>query len=168
MTEKKKSDENRKDEGASRNGFDVESIIWGFAEHLRYTLGDDRYSATDHDRFMALAYAIRDRILHRWIKTRQLHRQSDVKRVYYLSLEFLIGRAMTNNVINLGIEPEVREAMEELGYRYEELADQEVDAGLGNGGLGRLAACFMDSLATMKIPAVGYGLRYDYGIFRQK
>jgi starch phosphorylase len=168
MTEKEKSDENRKDEGASRNGFDVESITWGFAEHLRYTLGDDRYSATDHDRFMALAYAIRDRILHRWIKTRQLHRQSDVKRVYYLSLEFLIGRAMTNNVINLGIESEVREAMEELGYRYEELADQEVDAGLGNGGLGRLAACFMDSLATMKIPAVGYGLRYDYGIFRQK
>jgi starch phosphorylase len=155
-------------DGSTRNGNDARSITWGFAEHLKYTLGEDRFSAADYDRFMALAYTVRDRILHRWIKSRQLHRQSDVKRVYYLSLEFLIGRAMNNNVMNLGLETEVRKAMEDLGYRYEEIADQEVDAGLGNGGLGRLAACFMDSMATMSIPAIGYGLRYDYGIFRQK
>lgn len=154
--------------GTARNGFNKTEIAWGFAEHLKYTLGDDRYSATSHDRFMALAYAVRDRILHRWIKSRQLQRREDVKRVYYLSLEFLIGRAMGNNVVNLGMEGAVREALQELGYRYEGIIEQEVDAGLGNGGLGRLAACFMDSLATMSIPAMGYGLRYDYGIFRQR
>lgn len=153
---------------SARRGHDSRSIAKGFADHLKYTLGDDRFSASDHDRFMALAYTIRDRISHRWIKSRQLHRRDEIKRVYYLSLEFLIGRSMVQNVINLKMEPAVREALASLGYHYEEIVEQEVDAGLGNGGLGRLAACFMDSLATMEIPAMGYGLRYDYGIFRQK
>ncbi len=152
----------------SRHGKDTESLSWGFAEHLKYSQGVDRYSSIPHDRFMALAHTVRDRIMHQWMKTKQLHHEKNAKRVYYLSLEFLMGRAMGNNVINMGLEKEVKAAMEEMGYTYEELAEQEVDAGLGNGGLGRLAACFLDSMATMQLPAYGYGLRYDYGIFRQE
>jgi len=153
---------------SSRYGEDISSICWGFADHLKYTLAADRYNATKRDKFMALSYAVRDRIMHQWIKTKQTHYHKDVKRIYYLSMEFLMGRAMGNNIINLRLEEQVREALLELGYQYEELADQEVDAGLGNGGLGRLAACFLDSMATMDLPAYGYGLRYDYGIFRQQ
>jgi len=152
----------------SRYGEDPSSVCWGFAEHLKYTLGADRFNATRRDEFMALAYAIRDRIMHQWIKTKQTHAEKDVKRIYYLSMEFLMGRAMGNNIINMQLEDQVKQALLDLGYTYEELADQEVDAGLGNGGLGRLAACFLDSMATMDLPAYGYGLRYDYGIFRQK
>ena len=151
----------------SRIGNDAESIAWGFAEHLKYTIGVDKYTATDHDRFVALANSIRDRLINQWIKTQQTHHEKNVKRVYYLSLEFLMGRAMGNNVINLDIADAVREALDELGYSWDSLREEEVDAGLGNGGLGRLAACFLDSLATLQIPAFGYGLRYDYGIFRQ-
>jgi len=153
---------------SSRYGQDPSSISWGFAEHLKYTMAADRYNATKHDKFMALAYTIRDRIMHQWMKTKQTHYQQDVKRIYYLSMEFLMGRAMGNNIINMQLKEQVRDALMELGYQYEELADQEVDAGLGNGGLGRLAACFLDSMATMDLPAYGYGLRYDYGIFRQQ
>ena len=112
--------------------------------------------------------AIKDRIIHQWNKSRKTQRSSGAKRVYYLSLEFLMGRTLTNNVINLGVESEVREALSSLGYTLEELAELESDAGLGNGGLGRLAACFLDSLATLEIPAYGYGIRYNYGIFRQQ
>lgn len=147
---------------------DSQSIKWDFAEHLAYSLGCDRYSAADQDRFMALAMTVRDRIIGRWTKTQQTHHDKQVKRVYYLSLEFLMGRAMTNNIINLGLENEFSQALSELGYSYEELSEHEVDAGIGNGGLGRLAACFLDSMATMDLPAFGYGLRYNYGIFRQR
>ncbi|AFG36793.1 glycogen/starch/alpha-glucan phosphorylase [Spirochaeta africana] len=150
-----------------RRGRDAESIKWGFAEHLKYTLGVDRYSTEDYKRFMALSYAVRDRLINQWLLTQRTHHNKGAKRVYYLSLEFLMGRAMGNNVINMGIEDEVRDAMAELGYDWEELREQETDAGLGNGGLGRLAACFLDSMATLDLPAFGYGLRYDYGIFRQ-
>jgi starch phosphorylase len=152
----------------ARQGHDAESIQWGFAEHLKYTLGKDRYTITDHDGYTALALAIRDRIINQWFTTQQTHHQKDVKRVYYLSLEYLMGRAMGNNVINSGMEEAVADAMSELGYTWEEFREKEIDAGLGNGGLGRLAACFLDSLATMDLPAFGYGLRYDYGIFRQE
>lgn len=151
-----------------RSGSKSEEIKWDFAEHLTYSLACDRYSATKQDKFTALALAVRDRIIHQWTRTQQTHHDKDVKRIYYLSLEFLMGRAMTNNVINLGLEDELKKALADLGYSYEELADQEVDAGIGNGGLGRLAACFLDSMATMDLPAFGYGLRYNYGIFRQK
>ncbi len=151
-----------------RFGRDCRSIKWDFAEHLKYTLSCDRYSATDKDRFMAIAYAVRDRLIHQWIHTQQLHHDRQVKRIYYLSLEFLMGRAMTNNVNNLKLEDEFRRALSDLGYSYEEIIDHEVDAGLGNGGLGRLAACFLDSMATMDLPAFGYGIRYNYGIFRQQ
>ena len=140
----------------------------GFEHHLRYTLARDRYTATDRDRYHALALAVRDRVVERWIATQQTHHLQNVKRVYYLSLEFLIGRLLGNNVINLNIEDPTRRAMSEIGLDWNDLRDSEIDAGLGNGGLGRLAACFLDSLATLMFPAIGYGLRYDYGIFNQK
>ncbi|MCL1817916.1 MAG: glycogen/starch/alpha-glucan phosphorylase [Spirochaetaceae bacterium] len=153
---------------APQTGRDVESLAWGFAGHLKYSMGLDRFSASGHDRFMAMAYAIRDRLINQWIKTQQTHHEVKAKRVYYLSLEFLMGRAMGNNAYNLGIAEALEKGLADMGYRFEDLREQEVDAGLGNGGLGRLAACFMDSLATLDLPAFGYGLRYDYGIFRQE
>ena len=146
----------------------AESIYEDFSWHLRYTLAKDRFSATDHDRYMALAWTVRDRLVERWSLTRQNHRGGSVKRIYYLSLEFLIGRLLGNNVINLGMEEICRQAMSEAGLDWNSLRDHELDAGLGNGGLGRLAACFLDSMSTLKLPAVGYGLRYNYGIFKQK
>ena len=139
-----------------------------FAEHLKYSLDADDIHNTETTRYIALAYTVRDRIIHQWHHSRSVQRKQEAKRVYYLSLEFLMGRAMTNNIINLGLEHEVKDAMSELGYTYEELRDVEPDAGLGNGGLGRLAACFLDSLATLDIPAYGYGIRYNYGIFKQQ
>jgi len=139
-----------------------------FEHHLRYTLAKDRYTATDRDRYHALALAVRDQLIERWMATQQTHHKKNVKRVYYLSLEFLIGRLLGNNVINLQMEETCREAMSQLDLDWQALRDFEVDAGLGNGGLGRLAACFMDSLSTLKMPAIGYGLRYDYGIFNQR
>lgn len=145
-----------------------EAIALDFAEHLKYSLDSDEFHNTDINRYTALAYSIRDRIIHQWHHSRETQRKSGSKRVYYLSLEFLMGRAMTNNCINLGLEDEVRDAMAELGYTYEEMAEVEPDAGLGNGGLGRLAACFLDSLATLDIPSYGYGIRYNFGIFKQQ
>lgn len=139
-----------------------------FEHHLRLTLAKDRYTATDHDRYYALALAVRDRLVERWIATQQAHHRQNVKRIYYLSLEFLIGRLLGNNVINLKLEEDCRAAMSALGLKWEALRDHEVDAGLGNGGLGRLAACFLDSMATLGLPAIGYGLRYDFGIFNQR
>ena len=139
-----------------------------FERHLRRTLAKDRYSATDRDRYYALALTVRDRLIDRWIATQQTHHKQNVKRIYYLSLEFLIGRLLGNNVINLQMEDTCRTAMSQEGLSWEALREYEIDAGLGNGGLGRLAACFLDSIATLNLPAVGYGLRYDFGIFKQK
>ncbi|MCL1920399.1 MAG: glycogen/starch/alpha-glucan phosphorylase [Kiritimatiellaeota bacterium] len=139
-----------------------------FAWHLRYALAKDEESATVRDKFMAFAYSVRDRIIEDWIETQTYYHEANVKRVYYLSLEFLIGRLLGNNVINMRIEPFCREAMEQYGLDWNAFRDLEVDAGLGNGGLGRLAACFLDSLSTLRLPAIGYGLRYDYGIFKQR
>jgi len=155
-------------EGNCRSGRNAELIQQGFAEHLRYTLGTDTYTISDHDRFMALAFTIRDKIINKWVQTLQTHYKKETKRVYYLSLEFLMGRALGNTIINMNLKEEVTEALNKLGYSMEELEELEVDAGLGNGGLGRLAACFLDSLATLDYPAYGYGIRYDYGIFKQK
>jgi glycogen phosphorylase len=152
----------------TRQGYDANSIAWGYAEHLKFTLGVDRYSSSNYDRYMALALTVRDRLINQWMKTQQTHYKNDVKRIYYLSLEFLIGRSMGNNVINMGLQPAVESALSELGYSWEELREEEIDAGLGNGGLGRLAACFLDSMATLNLPSFGYGLRYDFGIFRQQ
>ncbi len=141
--------------------------IKSFLEHLEYTLGKDKYSSTHHDIFNALAYAVRDRMVERWLDTQQAYYNENPKRIYYVSMEFLMGRTLENSLVNLGLLGEFREAMNSLGYDLDEFIEQEQDAGLGNGGLGRLAACFLDSMATMGIPGYGYGIRYEYGIFRQ-
>lgn len=156
------------DQQKTRYGHTAKDIAQDFAEHLKYSQDADIYHTTQEGRYTALALTVRDRIIHQWNLSRKMQRQQSAKRVYYLSLEFLMGRAMTNNIINLGIEEPLREALASLGYTYEELSEVEPDAGLGNGGLGRLAACFLDSLATLEIPAYGYGIRYNYGIFRQQ
>ncbi|WP_223291940.1 glycogen/starch/alpha-glucan phosphorylase [Defluviicoccus vanus] len=148
-------------------GMDEESLIRSFLFHLTCTLAKDKYTATDQDRYQALALAVRDRLVERWIQTQQGYHHQNVKRICYLSLEFLIGRAMGNNVINLLLEDTCRKAMSQIGLDWDVLRDVESDAALGNGGLGRLAACFLDSMATLKLPAIGYGIRYDYGIFKQ-
>ncbi|MBA4182231.1 MAG: glycogen phosphorylase, partial [Anaerolinea sp.] len=125
-------------------------------------------SSTPRQRFVAISLALRDAITPRWLETGKRHEQANPKRVYYLSMEFLIGRTLLNNVVNLRAEPLVEKALgANFEFSWRELIEEEPDAGLGNGGLGRLAACFIDSLATLHIPAMGYGLRYDYGIFRQ-
>ena len=149
-------------------GMDARALQESFVDHLEFSLAKDEYSATEHDRFTALALTVRDRLIERWIETQQAYYTQDVKRVYYLSLEFLMGRALGNSLINLGIYDEMKEALEGLGYDLEELRGVEADAGLGNGGLGRLAACFLDSMATQELPAYGYGLRYEYGLFNQR
>lgn len=145
-----------------------DGITHSFLATREYSLAKDQYSVTSNDNFMALAIAIRDRLIERWINTQQKYHKENVKRVYYLSLEFLIGRLLGSNVLNLGIWNETKLAARELGLDLEEVYDCEQDAGLGNGGLGRLAACFLDSMATLGIAAHGYGIRYEYGIFNQK
>src|SRR6266581_4551579 len=144
------------------------ALLHSFTNHLLYSLAKDQYSATTLDRYMSLALTIRDRLIERWISTQQRYYKKDAKRVYYLSAEFLMGRALSNNLINLGMYDVARDAMKMLNLELGDLLEQEVDAGLGNGGLGRLAACFLDSLATLDLPAIGYGLRYDFGIFNQR
>jgi starch phosphorylase len=148
-------------------GMDARSIQRSFASNLLFSLAKDQYTATRHDKFWSLAVTIRDRLMERWIRTQQTYHEASCKRVYYLSLEFLIGRLLGNAVLNLGLEKEVAQAMNELGLSLEDLREAEEDAGLGNGGLGRLAACFLDSMATLRIPCHGYGIRYEYGIFNQ-
>lgn len=152
----------------TRISHSTEAIEKDFAEHLKYTQDADVFHTTMEGRYEALALTIRDRIIHQWDISRKVQKKEKAKRVYYLSLEFLMGRAMTNNINNMGLQNEVTKALKDLCYTYEELADVEPDAGLGNGGLGRLAACFLDSLATLEIPSFGYGIRYNYGIFRQQ
>lgn len=146
----------------------TESLKLWFKHHLKYTLVDDRFSATRMDHFISLALSVRDHLVNRWLQTQQSYYENDVKRVYYLSMEFLIGRLLTNNLINLGIYDEYKLALDELGHDIHELEETEVEAGLGNGGLGRLAACFLDSIASLGIPGYGYGIRYEFGIFHQK
>lgn len=146
---------------------DGEAIARSFASHVEYTLAKDEFSATQRDFYQALALSVRDRIADRWNKTQQETFRNAGRRVYYLSLEYLIGRLLDDAMLSLGITEEARKALAGLNLDIEELAKLEDDAGLGNGGLGRLAACFLDSMATLGIPAVGYGIRYEYGIFRQ-
>jgi len=154
--------------GIFHKHYDAAGILNSFANHLEYSLSKDQYTATTRDLYLALALAARDRLVEQWIKTQQLYHAHDVKRIYYLSAEYLMGRALVNNLINLGIYDETRKAMERIGVRLEDLVEQEPDAGLGNGGLGRLAACFLDSMATLELPATGYGIRYEFGIFEQR
>lgn len=146
----------------------VEGLKYDFQWHLRYTLAKSRNDATSRDQYQAFAYCVRDRMIEHWIQTQHQHREGKVRRAYYLSLEFLIGRLLGNNVINMKMDPICEKALADFGLDWQSLRDFEVDAGLGNGGLGRLAACFLDSMSTMEIPGMGYGLRYDYGIFKQR
>ena len=127
----------------------------------------DPPTARPRQRFEAVARFIRDLIAHRWVKTRHARENANPKRIYYLSMEFLIGRTLNNNMMNLAAEPLVQRAMRHESWDFPQLLEEEPDAGLGNGGLGRLAACFVDSLATLQYSAMGYGLRYEYGIVRQ-
>jgi len=145
----------------------VATVKKTFNRHLHFTLVKDRNVSTPRDYYFALAYTVRDHLTSRWIRTQQHYYDKDPKRVYYLSLEYYIGRSLTNTMVNLGIQSEVDEALYQLGLDIEDLEELEQDAGLGNGGLGRLAACFLDSMATLGLAAYGYGLRYDYGIFSQ-
>ncbi|MBI1921819.1 MAG: glycogen/starch/alpha-glucan phosphorylase [Geobacter sp.] len=142
-------------------------IIKSFLEHLEYSLGKDKYSATPSDILNSVAYSVRDRLIERWLDTQQKYYNEDMKRVYYLSMEFLLGKTLENSLINLGLHDQYKQALESLGYDLNDICEQEVEAGLGNGGLGRLAACLLDSMATHSLPAYGYGIRYEYGIFRQ-
>ncbi|OGX52848.1 MAG: glycogen phosphorylase [Omnitrophica WOR_2 bacterium RIFOXYA12_FULL_38_10] len=145
-----------------------QGIKFSFLDNRCYALAKDQYSATVQDNYLSLAVAIRDRIVERWIHTQQTYHKQNLKRVYYLSMEFLIGRMLGDYIYNLGLEKNVVDALIDLGFDIDEIREREMDAGLGNGGLGRLAACFLDSMAALSIPAHGYGIRYDYGIFKQK
>ncbi|GMR59373.1 hypothetical protein PMAYCL1PPCAC_29568 [Pristionchus mayeri] len=145
----------------------VSNIKKAFNRHLHFSIIKDRNVATPRDYYFALANTVRDHLVSRWIRTQQYYYEKDPKRVYYLSLEFYMGRTLSNTMMNIGIQATVDEALYQLGLDIEELQEIEEDAGLGNGGLGRLAACFLDSMATLGLPAYGYGLRYEYGIFKQ-
>jgi len=149
-------------------GTGVEDFKKCIQHHLMSFQGRDPERAGDPDVYRALSYALRDVLMEKWIKTQKTFYAGKMKRVYYLSLEFLVGRSLGNAILNMGLMDEVTQALEQLGYDLEALRECEEDAALGNGGLGRLASCFMDSIATMKIPAYGYGIRYDFGLFNQK
>lgn len=159
---------------ANKNGFrfevggTTESMKASILNHLRYTLARDPENATKDEWWTATCYAVRDRLLDRFMKTQEVHYKKKVRRAYYLSLEYLMGRLLVNNLHSAGLYEPAREALEQLGQDFEEIASEEADMGLGNGGLGRLAACFLDSLATLDLPAVGYGIHYEFGLFQQE
>lgn len=152
----------------ARAGASPEEIRRAFTDHVEFTRGKNFDSAGAWDRYTALALTVRDRLAKRWVQTAKRYYQHDVKRAYYLSAEYLLGRALGNNLINMNLWDQTREALRHLGVDLTTLLEMEPDAGLGNGGLGRLAACFLDSLATLDMPAVGYGIRYEFGIFSQE
>ncbi|XP_063533113.1 glycogen phosphorylase [Cydia strobilella] len=165
------SDHDKRKQISVRGIVEVENVTEvkkAFNRHVHYTLVKDRNVATPRDYYFALAHTVRDHLVSRWIRTQQYYYEKDPKRVYYLSLEYYMGRSLQNTMINLGIQGTVDEALYQLGLDIEELEELEADAGLGNGGLGRLAACFLDSMATLGLAAYGYGIRYEYGIFAQK
>ena len=138
-----------------------------FLNHLEYSLIKDTTTVKNWDVYYALSLSLRDRLIERWLRTQYEYRKQDVKKICYLSMEFLIGRLLGNTLINLKVYDECYDMLKEMGYALEDISEMEPDMGLGNGGLGRLAACFMDSLATQQYPAYGYGIRYEFGIFKQ-
>jgi starch phosphorylase len=149
-------------------GSDTKAIQRSVSNHLVYTIGKDPLTATEHDWMMAFSHVVRDRLIERWMETQRSYYRHDAKRVYYLSMEFLIGRSLVNSLLNMDIFDACTEALHKLGIELERLRNLEHDAALGNGGLGRLAACFLDSMASLNIPGYGYGIRFEYGMFRQK
>uniref|UniRef100_A0A4W6D1X9 Alpha-1,4 glucan phosphorylase n=1 Tax=Lates calcarifer TaxID=8187 RepID=A0A4W6D1X9_LATCA len=165
------SDHDRRKQISVRGLAGIENVAelkQNFNRHLHFTLVKDRNVATRRDYYFALAHTVRDHLIGRWIRTQQHYYEKDPKRVYYISLEFYMGRTLQNTMVNLALENACDEAMYQLGLDMEELEDMEEDAGLGNGGLGRLAACFLDSMASLGLAAYGYGIRYEFGIFNQK
>ncbi|MCB1759245.1 MAG: glycogen/starch/alpha-glucan phosphorylase [Gammaproteobacteria bacterium] len=146
---------------------DKKSLLRNIKHYYTHRLGRDSNCSTTHYPYMALSFAVRDRLMERWISTQHSYDEQNCRRTYYLSLEFLMGRSLGNAMLNLDIDATLREGLLELGLVLEEIAESEPDAGLGNGGLGRLAACFLDSCATLQLPVKGYGIRYQYGMFRQ-
>jgi starch phosphorylase len=161
------SNKNRKYNGVPL-GMDVDALRDSIVQHLTYSLAKTKDTASDRDWFQSLVFAVRDRLVERLMATTHDFYEQDVKRVYYLSLEFLIGRSLTASVLGLGIENQIREALSQLGHDYEKLYGLEDEAALGNGGLGRLAACLLDSLASQGFAGYGYGIRYEYGMFNQR
>lgn len=151
----------------SRTGMSVDDLKRSFLDNLFYVLGKFPALATENDYYLALAYTIRDRLVQRWINTAATYTKSGSRTVCYLSAEFLMGPHLGNNLVNLGIYDQAKQAIDELGLNFESLLEVEEEPGLGNGGLGRLAACYLDSLATLEIPTLGYGIRYEFGIFDQ-
>ena len=151
-----------------RPGEDAKSLQRSIVNQLVYTVAKDQFSATDRDFFHALVLAVRDRLIERWMETMRNYYEHDAKRVYYFSMEFLIGRSLTNNLLNTGMMEACRTALAALGLDYDRLVSQEAEAALGNGGLGRLAACILDGMATLGLPGYGFGIRYEYGMFYQK
>jgi len=148
-------------------GMDKKHVITDFKRYYGHRLGRDENCRSPHYAYEALSLAVSDRLIERWKKTYNSYKETDCRKAYYLSMEFLMGRSLSNAMLNLGIDDVVSKAMYDLGLELEELVDSEPDAGLGNGGLGRLAACFIDSCATLQLPVTGYGLRYEYGMFSQ-
>ena len=149
-------------------GNDAHSFIHSLSNRLIYSMGKDPITATHRDWYHTAAYTVRERLIERWMETMRSYYESDSKRVYYLSMEFLIGRLFANSLLNLGVFDECKEALCDMGMDIDHIRELEQDAGLGNGGLGRLAACFLDSLATLSLPGYGYGIRYAYGMFNQR
>lgn len=134
---------------------------------LKFVIGKEPYIATQREWLEAIILAARDRIVDRWMATNRATYSQQLKQVYYLSMEFLLGRSLSNTLISMNMYEDLTQVVAELGFDFEQLLEQETDPGLGNGGLGRLAACFLDSLATLNLPACGYGIRYEYGMFKQ-
>ncbi len=149
-------------------GMETKHLAKDFRRHFSTTLGRDKFCMSTHYPYTALALVLRDRLMERWKNTRYAYQETDTRRAHYMSLEFLMGRALGNAMLNLGVTDEATAALARYGIHLEEIAEAEHDAGLGNGGLGRLAACFLDSCATLQLPVIGYGIRYDYGMFRQE
>ncbi|MBV2096673.1 MAG: glycogen/starch/alpha-glucan phosphorylase, partial [Candidatus Thiodiazotropha sp. (ex Codakia orbicularis)] len=150
-----------------RTAADIESIQHSFLDNLYFVQARFPQVASKNDAYLALAWSVRDRLLNNWIDTASTYYRQASRSVCYLSAEYLPGPHLRNAMLALDIEPQVRQAMAGLGFDLDEIAAQEPEPGLGNGGLGRLAACYLDSLATLQIPAIGYGIRYEFGIFEQ-
>ncbi|MGH8743411.1 MAG: glycogen/starch/alpha-glucan family phosphorylase, partial [Burkholderiales bacterium] len=149
-------------------GVDVESLKLSVARRLMYSIGKDPHTTQDRDWVAALSLVVRDRLVEQWVQTMRNQSKQNVKRVYYLSMEFLVGRALSNGLLSIGMYKDCKTALSELGLDLEEILGIEPDAALGTGGLGRLAACFLDSMATLRLPSYGYGIRYEYGVFAQR